>query len=178
MDDLNEELTPKEKLDQENFVLKSKIITKGGIFSEDSDIDPEIENIFLKNIMAFEEAEYQPVHEIIGVNPEDYPPAESLSETEIKTKLRELIDILERHQMYYEINENVPEKLSYQYLTQDYLFSETQQIEGYETFVDGCSGDCPSCFQIDYCENKNDIWSPGELEEEIKRRKDMESNPN
>jgi len=62
MKENQEELTPKEKLDQENFLLKSKIITQGGIFSEESDIDPEIENAFLKNILAFEEAEYKVVN--------------------------------------------------------------------------------------------------------------------
>ena len=50
MTNQNEDLSPKEKLDQENFVLKSKIITKGGIYQENADIDPEIENIFLKRI--------------------------------------------------------------------------------------------------------------------------------
>ncbi len=57
MADQNEELSEREKLEQENFLLKSKIAIKGGDFQKFSDIDPEIENQFLKNIMAFEEAE-------------------------------------------------------------------------------------------------------------------------
>ena len=64
MTDYNDELNEKEKLEQENFLLKSKIIIKGGDFQKFSDIDPEIENQFLKNIMAFEEGEVKPVHEI------------------------------------------------------------------------------------------------------------------
>jgi hypothetical protein len=57
MNDKNEDLSPEEKIEQENFFLKSKIITQGGILNENSDLDPEIENMFLKRIMTFEEAE-------------------------------------------------------------------------------------------------------------------------
>jgi len=171
MKDKNENLSPEEKIEQENFVLKSKIITQGGIFSENSDLDPEIENMFLKRVMAFEEAAYKPVFEIIGVDPADFPPADTLSKDEIKAAFNKLIRIFDEHGISWGVNENVPVELSYRFLTEDYLLSESQDLPpDFGCTIDGCSGDCPSCFQADYCENKDDTWPPDELEAERKRR--------
>lgn len=171
MNDPQEELTPEEKLDQENFVLKSKIITQGGIFSENSDLDPEMENMFLKRVMAFEEAEYKPVYEIIGVDPKDFPPVELLNEEEIQKEFDKLIKIFEDHGISYDVNDNVPVEVSYRYLTEDYLLSESQDLpKDFGWTIDGCSGDCPSCFQADYCVSKDDLWPEEELKAERKRR--------
>ena len=171
MTNQNEELSPKEKLEQENFVLKSKIITQGGIFQENSNIDPEIENMFLKRIMAFEDAEYKPVYEIIGVDPIDFPPADILTKLEILSKFELLINIFNEHGISYGVNDNVPAEVSYRFLTEDYLLSESQDLPpDFGWTIDGCSGDCPGCFQADYCENKYEIWSPEELKAERKRR--------
>ena len=174
MEDHNEELNPQEKIEQENFVLKSKIITQGGMFSESSDdLDPEIENMFLKRVMAFEEAEWKPVYEIIGVDPKSFLPADQLSKEEIEVEFNKLLDIFEEHGMKYDVNENVPIEVSYRFLTEDYILSESQDLpKDYGWTIDGCSGDCPSCFQMDYCETKDDTWSPEELKAEIKRRKE------
>ena len=171
MTNQNEDLSPKEKLDQENFVLKSKIITKGGIYQENADIDPEIENIFLKRIMAFEEAEIKPVYKIIGVNPKDFPSAGLLSKEEIKAEFKKLLKIFEDHGISYDVNENVPIEVSYRFLTEEYLLEEAQDLPiDFGWTIDGCSGDCPSCFQADYCKNKDDIWPLEELSAERKRR--------
>lgn len=170
MNEENQELSPEEELHQENFVLKSKIILKGGIMSEMSEMDPSIENMFLKNVMAFEEAEYKPVFEMIGINMDDFPKAETLSKEEIEKYLKEIIELLENNNMLFEINEGVPANISYKFLTEDYLLEESQVIPGFTMHIDGCSGDCPDCFQIDYCDTKNDIWPPEKLDAEIKRR--------
>ena len=173
MEDHKEELSPKEKIEQENFVLKSKIITQGGIFSEGSGIDPEIENMFLKRVMAFEEAEYKPVYEIIGVDPKSFPPADQLSKEEMEVEFNKLLDIFEEHGIKYDVSEDVPIEVSYRYLIEDYILSESQDLpKDFGWTIDGCSGDCPSCFQMDYCKSKDDTWSPEELKAEIKRREE------
>lgn len=173
MEDHKEELSPQEKIEQENFVLKSKIITQGGIFSEGSGIDPEIENMFLKRVMAFEEAEYKPVYEIIGVDPKSFPPADQLSKEEMEIEFNKLLDIFEEHGIKYGVSEDVPIEVSYRYLTEDYILSKSQDLpKDFGWTIDGCSGDCPSCFQIDYCKSKDDTWSPEELKAEIKRREE------
>ncbi|NOX46165.1 MAG: hypothetical protein GXO89_04220 [Chlorobi bacterium] len=174
MEEPNEKLSPQEKIEQENFVLKSKLITQGGIFSESQgEIDPEIENMFLKRVMAFEEAEWKPVYEIIGVDPKSFPPADLLSEEELEVEFNKLLDIFEEHGMKYAVNEDVPVGVSYRFLTEDYILSESQDLpKDFGWTIDGCSGDCPSCFQMDFCKSKDDIWPPEELKAEIKRREE------
>ncbi len=171
MNDKNEDLSPEEKIEQENFFLKSKIITQGGILNENSDLDPEIENMFLKRIMAFEEAEYKPVFEIIGVNPADFPPADTLTKDELIAAFNKLIKVFDDHGISWGVKEIVPVEVSYRFLTEDYLLSESQDLPAdFGWTIDGCSGDCPSCFQADYCKTKDDIWPPEELAAERKKR--------
>lgn len=168
--DKNEELTPREKLEQENFVMKSKLIIKGASLDSSNSIDPEIENTFLKNVFAFEEAEYKVVYEILGIAPTDFPAAETLSDKEIEKNYERLVELLEKHNMYVDMQEGLPAKLAYKYLIEEYLFEETQEVSGFDIIIDGCSGDCPGCFQMDYCNIKDDIWPPEKLKAEIKRR--------
>ena len=175
MSDYNDELSEKQKLEQENFLLKSKIIAKGGDVQNFSNLNPEIENQFLKNILAFEEAERKPVHEILGIDPNDFPPAEKLSKEELKSKLEMLFQIFKKHNCVYDVSKKVPLEVSYNFLTQEYIYEISEEMpEGFMWHIDGCSGDCPSCFQLDYCDNKNDIWSQEELKEEIKKRKKLD----
>lgn len=167
----NGDISPEEKIEQENFFLKSKVITQGGIISENPNLDPEIENMFLKNIIAFEEAECKPVFEILGVNPKDYPPADTLTKDELEAAFKKLVLLCNEHGMSYGVNDNVPVEISYRFLTEDYLLSESQDMPpGFGWTIDGCSGDCPSCFQADYCESIHSIWSPEALKAERKKR--------
>jgi hypothetical protein len=171
MADKSEDLSPEEKIEQENFLLKSKIITQGGILSENSDLDPEIENMFLKRVMAFEEAEYKPVCEIIGVNPADYPPADTLTKDELIVAFNKLIKVFKKHGIAWGVNEYVPIEVSYRFLTEDYLLSESQDLPAdFGWTIDGCDGDCPNCFQADYCKNKDDVWPSEKLDAKCKRR--------
>lgn len=167
---LNEE----EKIKQENLLLQSKIILKGGIFSETGNLPPEIENQFLKNILAFENAERKPVAEIIGVKQADFPTEESLSDSEVSRKLNEILMFFKKHEITLDLNKNIPDRVIYKFLTEEYLFDNAEAYpEGIGgLFIDGCSGDCPSCFQIEYCSSKDDIWPPDELAAEIKRRRE------
>ncbi len=167
----DKELSKKEKLEQENFLLESKIILKGGDIHRCSDIDPEIENQFMKNIIAFEEAELKPLYEIIDVNPDDFPPAEKLSKDEINSKFNLLIKCFEDQGFSYDVSDKVPVEVSYRFLTEDYLHEPHEVLpDNFGWHIDGCSGDCPSCFQVNYCDSVNDIWTPEELKKEQKRR--------
>ena len=171
MKESDENLTPEEKINQENFVMKSKLILKGGIIHDNTEIDPELENLFLKNVLAFENAEIKPLYEILGIDPKEYPPADLLTEDEISNYLQKLISLLEAQRFHLQLQESVPNKLIYQFLTKEYLLEQAENIPGFDCFIDGCSGDCPSCFQKDYCSSKDDIWPPDELKAEIERRK-------
>ena len=168
-----DKLSDKEKLEQENLLMKAKISLQGGIYNDDSQLDPAIENQFLNNIFDFENAEQKPQHEILGINPSDFPPANQLSEKELKAKFDLLLEIMEQHNYQYSLVEKLPLHNAYEYLAGEFL-TETGEVlpEGWTHNIDGCSGDCPSCFQADYCKSIDDIWPPEELEAERKRRKE------
>ena len=173
MIDFNDEIREEEKLEQENVSLKAKIVQKDGYIQTYSDINPKIENQFLKNVLAFEEAEEKHVYEILGVNPNDFPPASCLSDEELRLKFELLIQIMSEHNFIYELAENLPISVAYRYLTEEFLYEfETVLPDGCICHVHGCGGDCPGCFQADYCEIKDEIWSKEELEaERLKRQR-------
>ena len=66
MDEENE-LSEEEKIEQENLLLQSEIILRGGTIGDSGNLPPEIENQFLKNIIAFENADQKPLFEIMGI---------------------------------------------------------------------------------------------------------------
>ncbi len=174
MMDEDEKLSEQEKIEQENLFIQSQIILKGGIIGGSNNLPPEIENQFLKNIMAFEDAEQKPIFEILGIKRSDFLSSSKLTDIEIDQKLNQIIEILAKNEIELNLVADVPNRIVYNYLIEDYLFDVDNMhpvgIGGW--VIDGCSGDCPSCFQIDYCSSKDDIWSPDELSAEIERRKE------
>ena len=171
-DDYN--LSEEEKIEQENLLLQSEIIMRGGMIGDSKDVPAEIENQFLKNILAFENAEQKPIFEIAGIKRTDYPDSEELSDNEVDQILKEIIVVLEKNGVALGLIADVPNRIVYKFLVEDYLFDKNNLhpvgLGGW--VIDGCSGDCPSCFQLDYCTTKDDIWPPDELAAEIKRRKE------
>ncbi len=170
-------LSEEEKIEQENLLLQSEIIIRGGRIGDSKNIPPEIENQFLKNILAFENAEQKPLFEIAGIKRTDFPDSEELTDHEIDRKLKEIVAVLEKNGSELGLIADVPDRIVYKFLVEDYLFDKDNLhpvgIGGW--VIDGCSGDCPSCFQLDYCSTKDDIWPPDELAAEIKRRKEEDS---
>jgi len=171
-DDYN--LSEEEKIEQENLLLQSEIIIRGGIIGDSKGLPPEIENQFLKNIMAFENAEQKPLFEIAGIKRTNYPDSEELTDLEIDRKLKEIVVVLEKNGSELRLVADVPNRIVYKFLVEDYLFDKDNlHPVGFGGWViDGCSGDCPSCFQLEYCSSKDDIWPLDELAAEIKRRKE------
>lgn len=168
------DLSEEEKIEQENLLLQSEIILRGGTIGDSNDIPPEIENQFLKNIIAFENAELKPLSEITGLKRADYPASSELTDNEIDQKLNVIVGFLEKNGITLGLVADVPNRIVYKYLVEDYLFDsgELYPVGIGGMVIDGCSGDCPSCFQMDYCKSKDDIWPPDEMAAEIKRRKE------
>jgi len=173
MDEENN-LSEEEKIEQENLLLQAKLMMKGGLFGGSGNLPPEIRNQFLKNVLAFEDAEEKPFFEIAGIKRADYPAPSELSDKEIAHKLEEIVAILHENGADLGLVADVPDRIVYKFLVEDYLFDKDNLhpvgIGGW--VIDGCSGDCPSCFQLDYCDTKDDIWPPDELAAEIKKRKE------
>lgn len=171
MENLNNKLSHEEKIEQENFVIQSKLIIQGNAMMEFSELDLEMKNMFLKNVLAIEEADNIAVYKLLNLNPSNFPKVDKLNKKEIEVEFKKLIKILAKHKISYCVNEDVPITISYRYLTEDYLFSEMLNLpHEFGWTIDGCSGDCPGCYQSDYCKNKDEIWSEKEFNEERNRR--------
>ena len=167
-------LSDEEKIEQENLLLQSEIIIRGGMIGDSKGLPPEIENQFLKNILEFENADQKPLFEIVGFKRSDFPDSKELTDHEIDRKLKEIVAVLEKNGTELGLVADVPSRIVYRFLVEDYLFDkENLHPVGLGGWViDGCSGDCPSCFQLEYCSTKDDIWPPDELAAEIKRREE------
>lgn len=166
MDHSNEEWRDKERqqidLVLENQSLETEINLQGGQSFKNGPIDPELENAFLKNVLAFEEAEKEPGVPFPSLFPDGYqfPPVETLSREQLQTKLAEITDILSMHNVEISLSDRLPDALIYQYLTEEVfpneLLSATAQA-GFTFHIDGCGGDCGTCFQKNYCDTAREI---------------------
>ncbi|MCA9732944.1 hypothetical protein KC799_12490 [candidate division KSB1 bacterium] len=152
------------KLEQDNFLLKSKIIARGGELKEFPKLSPKIENKFLQNVIDFEDAPTKPVWAIVGIDPDDYPPSAGLSHEEMLQKLNDLVFVFAQNGFIYDLADDLPPKLAYEYFIDQFLYSETKQLpEGWRTHIDGCDGDCNECFQLPYCKHKDQFNEDGLL---------------
>lgn len=156
----------KKDLKAENFAMKAELIANGGLLGGKSDVPDEIENQFLKHVLEYERAPYVKTKSLIP----EFPSEDSLNDKELEKELARLIGELASQHIQYGLCKKLPIRIAYKYLTEEYINGEVKLLEGGgNTFIDGCSGDCPSCFQVDYCDSVSEIWEKDELEKE--RRK-------
>jgi hypothetical protein len=150
-------------LSLENSSLETEIKLKGGIFSSKTDdIDPLLENAFLKNVLAYEEAAEDPQIPMVSVFPENYkfPPAESISEAELFEKLEDISRVLSDHGIELGFSNDLPDKVLYKYLVEECIPKEmidSSVTAGFTWVLDGCSGGCEECFQREYCSNAQEL---------------------
>lgn len=128
---------PAENMRMENEFLKLKLKAQyGDAFHMESntDLPPEIENQFLKSMMAFEDAhakaEFTTVYESIG-RP-DYRSGDELSDSEISGELERIIAILEEHNMALDICDGpYTDRLIYTFITEELFAKEIEMgMEG------------------------------------------------
>jgi hypothetical protein len=157
----------------ENEGLKEEISLKGGRFRKvGEEVEPEVENEFLKSVMAFEEASEGPAIPVRSLFPEDFefPRVSSMTPEQISRKLGEIEEILSHHNIAFGFANDLPPYLLYTHLVEDYIPNEQVTAAtgaGFTWNIDGCDGDCESCFQRDYCATGKEI-----LEEERRRRRE------
>jgi hypothetical protein len=145
----------KKKQIEKNLLLKAKVAMLGGELHnyEDSDLPIEIENRFLQNIINFEEAPVKPLSEILNTKPEDWPDEKELDDKQIEEKLKKLIKLLHEHNIVLAFANKLPMRMIYSHVTREFLTEETTApVEGLTLNIDGCSGNCQDCFQLEYCE--------------------------
>jgi len=155
-----------EQLRAENEFLKEQLgVDEATYFSSDH-TTPEMENQFLRNIIAFEEADRLPQKTIRSLLPDGFelPPAGTMTSGELSSKLNQMLLILEDHGICLDLTEKVPDPVIYEFLLREGLDDAIpmEMPEGFRMHLDGCDGYCPGCFQRPYCETGKDPWPEDE----------------
>lgn len=126
---------PAENMKLENEFLKIKLKAQYGdafFMQTNADLPPEIENQFLKNMMAFEDAHANAaltsVYESIGKP--DYQPADELDDIEVEVELKRVIAILTEHNITLDIGDGpYPDRLIYTFITEELFGHETEMVD-------------------------------------------------
>jgi hypothetical protein len=140
----------------ENLSLEEEVIRRGGSFGlKNENLDPKIENEFLKNIIDFEEAADAPQIPIKTLfNSCIFPHVNELTPEELSQKLDEIINVFNENNMYVEFAGDVPADVVYKFLVEEYIpnkMMNSMMVPGMNFVIDGCSGVCEECFQEKYC---------------------------
>lgn len=120
---------PEENLRIENELLRLKLKAELGAESHSAeDLDPGIENEFLKNVMAFEQnwanAKPAKVYDLLGKP--DFKRSEDLNDNEIEKALEEITDLLsEKNIEVYFGEEGYDSRTKYHFITEELFDHET-----------------------------------------------------
>jgi len=157
-----EERFSKERLKEDNEFLKEQLGVDEQQYFVASRTTPELENLFLRNIKEFEEADKLPKRSVRSLLPDGFelPSADRLTRSDLGRKLDQILSILEDHGISLDLVGKVPNAVVYNYLIQGGLDDEIplELPEGFHYHIDGCDGYCPQCFQRPYCETGKDPW--------------------
>jgi hypothetical protein len=133
----NDELTnqplsddPGENLRMENELIRLKLTAEFGALSQSvSDLNPEIENEFLKNVMAFEQnwanAKPAKVYEMVGKP--DFKKSEELNDNEIEEELDKITDLLSKKniEVHFGNDDEYDSRTKYHFITEELFDHET-----------------------------------------------------
>jgi hypothetical protein len=132
---------PEENLRMENELMKLKLQAELGAKSfSASKIDPEIENAFLKNVMAFEQnwasAKPAKVYDLLGKP--DFKHSGELGDDELETALVQLTDLMSEKHVEVYFDDEVDSRTRYQFITEELFDHESTFIpmEGMTTCFD------------------------------------------
>ena len=130
-----------ENLRMENELMKLKLQAELGAKSfSASEIDPEIENAFLKNVMAFEQnwasAKPAKVYDLLGKP--DFKRSDELDDEELEMALDQLCDLMSEKHMEVYFDDEVDSRTRYHFITEELFDHESTFIpmEGMTTCFD------------------------------------------
>ena len=123
---------------------------------------------FEEYMLEFEKGELVDSKEKAGVSYEELPPADKMTDKQVERLLEAMLNSLSANGTDVSFpGDGVPVKLAYKELREHFK-------EGFYAMsgwvIDFCSGWCPDCAFVDYCSNKDDIWTKEELEKERIRK--------
>lgn len=133
MDEDNDELTPEEKLQQENNLLRLKLMAENDAYFPENEkkLDPEQENAWLNYIYNFEKiyknAPKITVHERLGEP--DFPPAHELSNTAIEEALHAVYELMDRHAVALDCICDYPARTIYKFITEELFEYEMDDVD-------------------------------------------------
>ena len=124
---------PQENLRIENDFLKLKLKAQFGdafFMESNKDLPPEIENQFLKNMIAFEDAhanaEYTTVYESIGKP--DYKAADELNVAQITAELQRITAIMDEHHIVLDFCDGpYADEVIYKFITEELFAHEIEK---------------------------------------------------
>jgi hypothetical protein len=136
----NKTESPEGNLEDENDFLKMKLMlengAKFGTMNTDTELPPEVENMFLKNMMEFErqaaERKKIKVFDKIG-RPTNFRPVNQIAESEIENEWKLLIEHLNQYSIDLDVcSPNISKRELYRFTTEE-LFAyemDDMSIEG------------------------------------------------
>ena len=121
-----------ENLHIENEILKLKMQAESNAFIvTDKDIPPDIEQIFLKNVQAFEEA-YQNVQQIKVydyIKRPEYKPSFMLNDEEIEAELVRLTELMNLNNLCLHVEGRYEPSTIYQFITEELFQNEIDDMQ-------------------------------------------------
>lgn len=122
---------PKENLRMENELLRLKLKAELGAESHNiTDIDPEVENAFLKNVLAFEHnfAGSKPAKVFDLLGKPDFIRAIDLTDDLIEQALQQITDLLAENNMEVYFGDGYDSRTKYNFITEELFEHETTVI--------------------------------------------------
>jgi len=121
----------------------------------------DLKKKFFQLVQAFEKLDNGPKKLMISVFPPgfSFPPVEAMSEEELGEKLNDIEAILGEHNIIIELSPELPDTILYEYLVKEVIPHEEifEDPLGFRLHINGCDGNCPECFQLDYCQTAKEI---------------------
>ncbi len=121
---------PEENLRMENELLRLKLQAElGGQSFTSGELNPEIENEFLKNVMAFEQnwakSKSSKVYDLLGKP--GFKKCNDLSDNEIEEELEKITDLLSEKDMevYFSDDDEYDSRTRYHFITEELFDHET-----------------------------------------------------
>ncbi len=123
---------PEEQLRFENEILKLKLRAElGGQMEELQDMPPELENMFLKNVIAFEQQHANgttiSVYEMIGKPA--FEKETALDDASVSAALQNLTERMEEKHIVVDFAAEYTDREKYRFITEELFEHETMEIE-------------------------------------------------
>ncbi len=137
---MNEEDNPldngertEEEIREENEILKLKIQAQfGGMSGGSTDLPPEIENEFLKNVLSFEEqytkTEYTPVKVVALLGNPEFEKEKNLDDAAFENEWNRLQNLLEEKKLNVDFIRERDDRFKYRFITEELFEIETDDL--------------------------------------------------